>query len=266
MTGNGSYQELFQGDRVHRRVYTDPTIFDAEMQRIFGRTWIFIGHESEIRNPGDFKTDLLGKRPIILVRGKDGRVSGVVVVDVEWKKDAAGRFGPQEVAGSERTLPASLVLIAMGFLGPERYMLEQLGVGELVLEKIGLKSRQKPDMKPWQKLIAEVQKPRPPVRIALVGKYVELQDAYMSVREALKHAALANSVEVEIGWVHSADLEKDKEKALQLGAHSYLVKTPLYEGVVELVQRMFSAPSTSDLGLLAFQEQTECNHHEQAAD
>ena len=74
MTGNGSYQELFQGDRVHRRVYTDPTIFDAEMQRIFGRTWIFIGHESEIRNPGDFKTDLLGKRPIILVRGKDGRV------------------------------------------------------------------------------------------------------------------------------------------------------------------------------------------------
>lgn len=41
-------------------------------------------------------------------------------------------------------------------------------------------------------------------------KYVELQDAYMSVREALKHAALANDVEVEIGWVHSADLEKDK--------------------------------------------------------
>ena len=59
---------------------------------------------------------------------KEGRVSGVVVVDVEWKKDADGRFGPQEVAGSERTLPASLVLIAMGFLGPEEGLLKAFGV------------------------------------------------------------------------------------------------------------------------------------------
>jgi glutamate synthase (NADPH/NADH) small chain len=59
---------------------------------------------------------------------KDGRVSGVVVVDVEWKKDAKGRFGPQEVAGSERTLPASLVLVAMGFLGPEEWLLKAFDV------------------------------------------------------------------------------------------------------------------------------------------
>jgi len=89
-------------------------------------------------------------------------------------------------------------------------ILEKLGVGELVLQKIGLQARNQPDMKPWVKLVAEVRKPRPTVKIALVGKYVELQDAYMSVREALKHAALANSVEVEIEWVHSADLEKDR--------------------------------------------------------
>jgi CTP synthase len=102
-------------------------------------------------------------------------------------------------------------------------MLEQLGVGELVLEKIGLKARQKADMKPWQKLVAEVQKPRPPVKIALVGKYVELQDAYMSVREALKHAALANGVDVEIGWVHSADLEKEKGWDIVRAADGILV-------------------------------------------
>src|SRR5262249_33684249 len=70
--------------------------------------------------------------------------------------------------------------------------------------------RRQPDMKPWQKLVNAVRRPKPSVKIALVGKYVELQDAYMSVRQALKHAALANDVEVEIGWVHSADLEKDK--------------------------------------------------------
>ncbi|MBI5842635.1 MAG: CTP synthase [Chloroflexi bacterium] len=89
-------------------------------------------------------------------------------------------------------------------------LLEQLGVGDLVVEKLGLKATRQPDMKPWQKLVAEVRKPKSSVKVALVGKYVELQDAYMSVREALKHAALANGVEVEIGWVHSADLEKDK--------------------------------------------------------
>ncbi len=89
-------------------------------------------------------------------------------------------------------------------------MLEKLGVGELMLKKLGLEATQKPNMKPWQRLVDEVRKPKPTVKVALVGKYVELQDAYMSVREALKHAALANGVEVEIGWVHSADLEKDK--------------------------------------------------------
>jgi glutamate synthase (NADPH) small chain len=78
---------------------------------------------------------LFGKDPrVFLVTAKkflgdkDGRVSGVVVVDIEWKKDAKGRMAPQEVAGSERTLPASLVLIAMGFLGPEEGLLKAFGV------------------------------------------------------------------------------------------------------------------------------------------
>jgi CTP synthase len=89
-------------------------------------------------------------------------------------------------------------------------LLEKLGLGDLVLDKLGLQAKGKPNMRPWKKLVEEVRKPKPTVNVALVGKYVELQDAYMSVREALKHAALANGVEVDIGWVHSADLEKDK--------------------------------------------------------
>ena len=56
----------------------------------------------------------------------------------------------------------------------------------------------------------EVRQPKPVVNVALVGKYVELQDAYMSVREALKHAAISQGVEVEISWVHSAELEKGR--------------------------------------------------------
>jgi len=89
-------------------------------------------------------------------------------------------------------------------------ILEKLGVGELMLKKLELKAIRKPDMSPWKKLVEAVKKEKPTVNVALVGKYVELQDAYMSVREALKHAALANDVEVSISWVHSADLEKDK--------------------------------------------------------
>ncbi|WP_322508485.1 CTP synthase, partial [Anaerolinea sp.] len=55
-----------------------------------------------------------------------------------------------------------------------------------------------------------VKMPKPTVTIALVGKYVELHDAYMSVREALRHAALHLGVELDIRWVHSAELEKGK--------------------------------------------------------
>ena len=89
-------------------------------------------------------------------------------------------------------------------------LLEKAGVGDYLVQKLNMKATRQPDMKPWEKLVERVRKPKPAVKVALVGKYVELQDAYMSVREALKHAALANDVEVEIGWVHSADLEKDK--------------------------------------------------------
>ena len=89
-------------------------------------------------------------------------------------------------------------------------MLEKAGVADFVLKMLGLEARQKPNWTAWIKLVEEVKRPKPEVTIALVGKYVELQDAYMSVREALKHAALAVGVEVKINWVHSADLEKDK--------------------------------------------------------
>jgi CTP synthase len=102
-------------------------------------------------------------------------------------------------------------------------MLEELGMAEYVTQKLGLKSTRKPDWKPWRKLVEQVRKPKRSIKIALVGKYVELQDAYMSVREALKHAALANDVDVEIGWVHSADLEKNKGWEIVQGADGVLV-------------------------------------------
>jgi glutamate synthase (NADPH/NADH) small chain len=58
--------------------------------------------------------------------GDNGRVSGLEIVNVEWRKNDKGQFGPQPVPGSARILPAQLVLLAMGFLGPEQPLLESL--------------------------------------------------------------------------------------------------------------------------------------------
>src|SRR3990172_5038076 len=87
---------------------------------------------------------------------------------------------------------------------------EQAGVADYVIKNLNLKATQTPDWNPWRKLVRDVRTPKPSVKVAVVGKYVELHDAYMSVREALKHAALAQGVEVEIGWVHSAEFEKGR--------------------------------------------------------
>jgi CTP synthase len=89
-------------------------------------------------------------------------------------------------------------------------LLEHAGVGDYMLKRLGLAARRQPDWSAWEKIITEVRKPKPVVNIALVGKYVELHDAYMSVRESLHHAALAVGVEVNINWVHSAELEKGR--------------------------------------------------------
>ena len=89
-------------------------------------------------------------------------------------------------------------------------LLEQTPIADLLLARLDLEARQKPDWQAWEKLVAEVRRPKPVVNVALVGKYVELHDAYISVREALKHAALANGAELNLFWVHSADLERDQ--------------------------------------------------------
>ena len=62
---------LIEAGRVHRRLYTDPQIFELEMERLFGRAWLFVGHESQVRQPGDFITTELGKHPLIMTRHTD---------------------------------------------------------------------------------------------------------------------------------------------------------------------------------------------------
>lgn len=65
---------LVRGDSVHKSVYTDPRIFELEMQRIYGRAWIYVGHESQVPATGDYHTTRLGDQDVVMVRAADGRV------------------------------------------------------------------------------------------------------------------------------------------------------------------------------------------------
>jgi CTP synthase len=102
-------------------------------------------------------------------------------------------------------------------------LLEKAGVGDYLVEKLNLKAIKTPNWAEWQHLVDEVKKEKPSLRIALVGKYVELHDAYMSVRESLKHAALALGIEIEIEWLHATDLEKGKGWDLLKNTNGILV-------------------------------------------
>ena len=65
---------LVEPNRIHRKVYVDEEIFRIEMEKIWGYAWIYIGHDSQIPEPGDFITTDLGLDPVIMVRGDDAKV------------------------------------------------------------------------------------------------------------------------------------------------------------------------------------------------
>jgi len=86
-------------------------------------------------------------------------------------------------------------------------LLEERGLGDYLGRRLALHS-QPPDLDDWRDLVFRMKHPGQPVRIALVGKYVGLHDAYLSVREALVHAAAYHNLKLELDWVAAEDLEE----------------------------------------------------------
>ena len=66
--------DLIQGSRVHGSLYRDPAIFELELERIWYRTWVYVGHESEVPKPNDFVAKSIGLQPILMTRDSKGKV------------------------------------------------------------------------------------------------------------------------------------------------------------------------------------------------
>lgn len=88
-------------------------------------------------------------------------------------------------------------------------MLERQHLDDIVIERLDLPCGP-PDLKDWREMVAQIKALQDEVNIALVGKYVSLHDAYLSVAEALTHAGIANNVKVNIAWVDSEQLQQDE--------------------------------------------------------
>ncbi|WP_159947376.1 CTP synthase [Polaribacter septentrionalilitoris] len=84
-------------------------------------------------------------------------------------------------------------------------MLEE-GLDEVVLKKLKLTSEKKPELKVWNEFLRKHKNPTSEVEIALIGKYIELQDSYKSITEAFIHAGSSNETKVKVRWVHSESL------------------------------------------------------------
>jgi len=93
-------------------------------------------------------------------------------------------------------------------------VLEEAGLGELTLSMLGLPNTGT-DLSEWRHLVNKMKEPKESVSIAIVGKYVELRDSYLSVKEALDHAAVYHDRHIQIHWIHSEDLERDGDSLLR---------------------------------------------------
>ena len=101
-------------------------------------------------------------------------------------------------------------------------VLEEEGLGQLVVDRLKIEA-QPADLNEWRELVARIKEPRQPVNIALVGKYVELEDSYFSVREALQHAALYHNRDLNLNWIQSETLEEGNIDNLLRSAQGIIV-------------------------------------------
>ncbi len=115
-------------------------------------------------------------------------------------------------------------------------MLEDAGLGRIVVEELGLDQKE-PDLSEWHALEARIRNARIPLEIAMVGKYIELPDAYLSVIESVRHAGWAQGADVKLRWIDSEKLERDRDVEPLRGVDGVVVPGGFgYRGIEGKVQ------------------------------
>ncbi|MCL6648867.1 MAG: CTP synthase [Chloroflexi bacterium] len=101
-------------------------------------------------------------------------------------------------------------------------IVEEQGLGDILVERLGLPA-QPPDLTEWRALVERIKQPKASIRIALVGKYVDLKDSYLSVKEALEHAAVYHGRTLELAWIDSERLEREEVEPILHGFDGIVV-------------------------------------------
>jgi CTP synthase len=91
--------------------------------------------------------------------------------------------------------------------------MQQEGLDKVVCEKLALNGKEVPDLKKWNTFLKNLNNPSNAINIALVGKYVELKDSYISIAEALIHAGANNQTKINLHWIHSSKIEKNNSSS-----------------------------------------------------
>ena len=94
---------------------------------------------------------------------------------------------------------------------------EEAGLADLVVRRLNLPANE-PNLTEWRQIVERIKRPKYVVEVAVVGKYVENGDAYISIGEALRHGGIANDARVNLHWIDSEELE-DENVAETAGGH-----------------------------------------------
>ena len=94
---------------------------------------------------------------------------------------------------------------------------------EIVLKKLGLPLGNEPDLKNWNEFLERYKNPKKEVKIALIGKYVELRDAYKSIAEAIIHAGASNECKVKVEWIHSEKINEENIERKLKGCQGIII-------------------------------------------
>ena len=119
-------------------------------------------------------------------------------------------------------------------------LMQNEGLDQVVLEKLGLPLQGESDLKNWKEFLSKLEYPKREVTIGLIGKYVELKDAYKSIVEAFIHAGAENECQVKLKWIHSESLSRREMSEQIKGLNGVLVAPGFgdrgFEGKLEAVR------------------------------